>query len=70
MSIKMSASAKDTKNAWNLAISDAERKIQESVISIAQLQRAVKTFKELRDNDEPFPDESSRQNEAQHVAAQ
>ncbi len=65
MSTKMSTAINNKRNAWNVAILDAERKIQEAISGIVRLKQAVKSFKELRDNDEPFPGESSEQNEAQ-----
>jgi hypothetical protein len=55
----MSTKSKDNVNLWDMAISDAEKKIQGAQIAIARLKQSIKSFKELRDSGEPFPGEKS-----------
>ncbi len=52
-------------NTWDLAISDAEKQIQEAKTKIAHLKRAIKSFEILRDTGAPFPAENTSRNEVQ-----
>jgi hypothetical protein len=46
-------------NPWDIAISDAERKIQEARARIRKLRGSILVFKDMRDSREPFPGEKS-----------
>jgi hypothetical protein len=52
MSIKVS---KPSDNGWSVAISDAEKRIQEAQAKIRALKKSIATFRRLRDCGEPFP---------------
>ena len=42
-------------NGWDVAITDAEKMIEQSKRRIAGLKRAIDAFKELRHQGHPFP---------------
>jgi hypothetical protein len=53
-------------NPWDLAVVDAEKAIADAVSKIKQLKRAIRAFKTMRDDGEPWPGTS----EATEKAAQ
>jgi len=50
--------------AWDAAIKDTQKMIEDSKRKIAGLRRSIRTFEELRDSGVPFPSESTNQSEA------
>jgi hypothetical protein len=54
-------------NKWDEAIADAEAAIESAASKIAQMKRAIRAFKAMRDAGEPWPGtvESSDQSGAQ-----
>jgi hypothetical protein len=49
---------------WDVAIADAERKIQEAKALVRKLKGSILVFKDRRDSGEPFPGKKSEQTEA------
>lgn len=48
-----------TVTAWDTAIADAQKKIEEARGRIDSLKRAIRGFRRLRDRGEPFPGEDA-----------
>ncbi len=49
----------NTTIGWSSAIAEAERKIAEHRQKIARLEKAISTFREMLNENEPFPQPSS-----------
>ena len=47
-----------SQDKWDIAISDAEKKIQDGKKKIARLRESIRAFRELRDSGDPFPGEA------------
>ncbi len=52
-------------NLWDVAISDAEKLLNEAKERVAGLKRSITIFREKRDSGEPFPSEKRERSEAQ-----
>ncbi len=64
MSRRMSNNmSKTVKNNWNVAITDAEKKIQEAQARIRALKKSIAVFQKMRDCNEPFPIQKMSENE-------
>lgn len=55
MSKKNSVACLNNVNPWELAISDAQNKINQAQKQISALRRAIRAFQVMRDSGEPWP---------------
>lgn len=55
--------SKNENNFWDMAISEAEKQIQDAKNKITNLKNSIQTFKEFRENGAPFPGQNLGENE-------
>ena len=68
MSTKNQDKLSTSKTGWDLAVRDAERKVEAARLRLAEMVSAPVVCKERRDSGEPFPGESVEQPKADVAA--